>query len=45
MSIVLPSLLWGGSTTHRFPLERVNEAFTARSSKPRGFVKAVVVLP
>jgi threonine dehydrogenase-like Zn-dependent dehydrogenase len=45
MSIVLPSLLWGGSTTHRFPLEQVNEAFAAHSSKPRGFVKAVVVLP
>jgi len=31
--------------THRFPLERINEAFATLRDKPEGFAKAVVVLP
>lgn len=33
------------TTSHRFPLEQVNDAFAALASKPQGFVKAVVVMP
>jgi threonine dehydrogenase-like Zn-dependent dehydrogenase len=31
--------------THRFPLERINEAFATLRDKPEGFVKAVVTFP
>ena len=31
-----------GLVTHRFPLERINEAFATLRDKPEGFVKAVV---
>jgi threonine dehydrogenase-like Zn-dependent dehydrogenase len=31
------------TTSHRFPLERVGDAFEALASKPQGFIKAVVV--
>jgi threonine dehydrogenase-like Zn-dependent dehydrogenase len=31
------------TTTHRFPLAQVNDAFAALSGKPPGFIKAVVV--
>jgi threonine dehydrogenase-like Zn-dependent dehydrogenase len=29
--------------THRFPLDRIDEAFHAAIDKPRGFVKATVI--
>ncbi|SEQ86251.1 zinc-binding dehydrogenase [Microlunatus flavus] len=31
--------------THRFPLERIGEAFATAVHKPEGFVKAVVTMP
>ena len=31
-----------GLVTHRFPLERINEAFAALRDKPAGFAKAVI---
>jgi threonine dehydrogenase-like Zn-dependent dehydrogenase len=31
--------------THRFPLERINDAFATLRDKPEGFVKAVVTFP
>ena len=31
-----------GLVTHRFPLERINEAFATLRDKPDGFVKAVI---
>ncbi|MFD0672691.1 zinc-binding dehydrogenase [Cohnella sp. GCM10027633] len=31
--------------THRFPLDRINEAFETAAAKPPGFVKAVIVNP
>jgi threonine dehydrogenase-like Zn-dependent dehydrogenase len=31
--------------THRFPLERIDDAFATLRDKPDGFVKAVIVLP
>ena len=34
-----------GLVTHRFPLEGINEAFTALRDKPEGFVKAVITFP
>jgi threonine dehydrogenase-like Zn-dependent dehydrogenase len=30
--------------THRFPLHRIGDAFSAARNKPDGFVKAVVVV-
>jgi threonine dehydrogenase-like Zn-dependent dehydrogenase len=30
--------------THRFPLHRIGDAFSAARDKPHGFVKAVVVV-
>ena len=35
----------GGLVTHRFPLERINEAFATLRDKPEGFVKAVISQP
>jgi threonine dehydrogenase-like Zn-dependent dehydrogenase len=35
----------GDLVTHRFPLERVNDAFAALRDKPEGFVKAVIIGP
>ena len=32
-----------GLVTHRFPLERINEAFATLRDKPEGFTKAVIV--
>jgi threonine dehydrogenase-like Zn-dependent dehydrogenase len=34
-----------GLITHRFTLERIDEAFTALRDKPPGFAKAVITLP
>jgi threonine dehydrogenase-like Zn-dependent dehydrogenase len=34
-----------GLVTHRFPLERIDEAFATLRDKPPGFVKAVISLP
>jgi threonine dehydrogenase-like Zn-dependent dehydrogenase len=34
-----------GLVSHRFPLERINEAFATLRDKPEGFVKAVVTFP
>jgi threonine dehydrogenase-like Zn-dependent dehydrogenase len=34
-----------GLVTHRFPLERVNDAFATMRDKPEGFVKAVIAFP
>ncbi|MCW2844894.1 MAG: L-iditol 2-dehydrogenase [Nocardioides sp.] len=34
-----------GLVTHRFPLERINDAFATLRDKPEGFVKAVVTFP
>jgi threonine dehydrogenase-like Zn-dependent dehydrogenase len=34
-----------GLVSHRFPLERIDEAFQALRDKPEGFVKAVVTFP
>ena len=34
-----------GLVTHRFPLERINDAFATLHSRPDGFVKAVVTFP
>ncbi len=34
-----------GLVTHRFPLERIDEAFTALRDKPPGFAKAVITFP
>jgi threonine dehydrogenase-like Zn-dependent dehydrogenase len=34
-----------GLVSHRFPLERLNEAFATMHAKPPGFVKAVVTFP
>ncbi|TDC51381.1 L-iditol 2-dehydrogenase [Jiangella ureilytica] len=34
-----------GLVTHRFPLERIDDAFATLRDKPEGFVKAVIVLP
>lgn len=34
-----------GLVTHRFPLERINDAFATMRDKPDGFVKAVVTFP
>jgi len=39
--VIDPSLL----ITHRYPLERLGEAFNATRDKPKGFVKAVVLMP
>ncbi len=30
--------------THKFPLDKINEAFKAAKEKPKGFIKAVVVM-
>ncbi|PZF82497.1 zinc-binding dehydrogenase [Jiangella anatolica] len=38
-------LSMAGLVTHRFPLERVDEAFATLRDKPAGFVKAVIALP
>jgi threonine dehydrogenase-like Zn-dependent dehydrogenase len=38
-------LSMAGLVTHRFPLERINDAFAALRDKPDGFVKAVVTFP
>jgi threonine dehydrogenase-like Zn-dependent dehydrogenase len=35
----------GELVTHRFPLERINEAFSTLRDKPEGFAKAVIVFP
>jgi threonine dehydrogenase-like Zn-dependent dehydrogenase len=34
-----------GLVTHRFPLERINDAFATMRDKPEGFAKAVVTFP
>jgi threonine dehydrogenase-like Zn-dependent dehydrogenase len=34
-----------GLVTHRFPLDRINEAFATLRDKPDGFVKAVIAFP
>jgi 2-desacetyl-2-hydroxyethyl bacteriochlorophyllide A dehydrogenase len=34
-----------GLVTHRFPLDRINEAFATLRDKPDGFVKAVITFP
>ena len=34
-----------GLITHRFPIERINDAFRTLHRKPEGFVKAVVTFP
>jgi threonine dehydrogenase-like Zn-dependent dehydrogenase len=34
-----------GLVTHRFPLERIDDAFAALHDKPDGFVKAVITFP
>jgi threonine dehydrogenase-like Zn-dependent dehydrogenase len=34
-----------GLVTHRYPLERINDAFAALRDKPQGFVKAVITFP
>lgn len=34
-----------GLVTHRFPLERIDDAFATLRDKPIGFAKAVIVLP
>ncbi|MGY2704433.1 zinc-binding dehydrogenase [Nocardioides sp. HB32] len=34
-----------GLVTHRFPLERIDEAFATLRDKPDGFVKAVITFP
>jgi threonine dehydrogenase-like Zn-dependent dehydrogenase len=34
-----------GLVTHRYPLERINDAFAALRDKPEGFVKAVITFP
>jgi L-iditol 2-dehydrogenase len=34
-----------GLVTHRFPLERIDDAFATLRDKPKGFVKAVIVFP
>jgi 2-desacetyl-2-hydroxyethyl bacteriochlorophyllide A dehydrogenase len=34
-----------GLVTHRFPLDRINEAFATLRDKPEGFVKAVISFP
>jgi threonine dehydrogenase-like Zn-dependent dehydrogenase len=34
-----------GLVTHRFPLERINDAFAALRDKPDGFAKAVISFP
>jgi threonine dehydrogenase-like Zn-dependent dehydrogenase len=39
------ALSMDGLVTHRFPLERIDEAFTALRDKPPGFAKAVITLP
>jgi threonine dehydrogenase-like Zn-dependent dehydrogenase len=33
-----------GLVTHSFPLDRINEAFATAAVKPKGFVKATVLL-
>jgi threonine dehydrogenase-like Zn-dependent dehydrogenase len=30
--------------THKYPLEKIEAAFTAAKEKPRGFVKSVIVM-
>ena len=39
------ALSMDGLVTHRFPLERINEAFAALRDKPAGFAKAVITFP
>jgi threonine dehydrogenase-like Zn-dependent dehydrogenase len=39
------ALSMDGLVTHRFPLERINEAFAALRNKPAGFAKAVITFP
>ncbi|MDI6909590.1 zinc-binding dehydrogenase [Nocardioides sp.] len=34
-----------GLVTHRFPLERINDAFATLRDKPEGFAKAVITFP
>lgn len=34
-----------GLVSHRFPLERIDEAFATLRAKPEGFVKAVITFP
>lgn len=38
-------LSMAGLVTHRFPLERIDDAFATLRDKPAGFVKAVIVFP
>jgi threonine dehydrogenase-like Zn-dependent dehydrogenase len=39
------ALSLGSLVTHRFPLERINDAFAALRDKPPGFAKAVISSP
>lgn len=39
------ALAMDGLVTHRFPLERINDAFAALRDKPKGFAKAVIAFP
>lgn len=39
------ALSMDGLVTHRFPLDRINEAFATLRDKPDGFVKAVIAFP
>jgi L-iditol 2-dehydrogenase len=34
-----------GLVTHRFPLERIDDAFAALRDRPPGFAKAVITFP
>jgi threonine dehydrogenase-like Zn-dependent dehydrogenase len=43
--VAVGELTMDGLVSHRFPLERIDEAFAALHDKPEGFVKAVVTFP
>jgi threonine dehydrogenase-like Zn-dependent dehydrogenase len=43
--VAVGELSMDGLVSHRFPLERIDEAFAALRDKPEGFVKAVVTFP